>query len=634
MKQAILSYFGHDFSGFYSRYLPDLRHNKANCPFHDCDSRSLSVEPKSGLFNCHFPACAASGDVFTFYARKHDLNGDFPAVLRGIAADFDIANNGAKPDKPRKLVKRYAYQGPDGTDLFYKNRFEPKDFSLCRPNGESGYVSGMGDVEPVLYNLPAVIEADEVWIVEGEKDADNLNGIGFTATTNFDGAGKWRESYTEALRGKAVFIIPDNDDEGRKHAQKVARELQGRAKSIRLIALPGLPPKGDVSDFLQAIGDPDTAAERLSTMAEGAGEWAPPAEPEQPTPPADRARKDIRVINAGTWLETDPPPPDHILEDTLDAGDKMAILASSKLRKSFFFGQLAIALAAHPKFLGWIIPKNRRVLFCQFEIRDHHCHRRIRNMARAMGISAAHLGDRLMIINGRGLGLAGKDGLGKIMAAIGDFKPEVIMIDPLYKFSEGVENAAEDFKKLLNAFDELAEQTGAAIIYVHHDTKGSPGDKDIRDRGAGSNVLGRDYDACVTLTAHASDPDATVVEVLLRNYPPQAMFTIVWSCDEVPGGYRFNMAEDIMPFKRTSRTKPAPPVLSTYLPAAADVLVGKNKLEIGFFRSAFKEKTGLSDIRIRDFIAWATGDKNPPMRTLEERGKGIHRKWIFMSEAN
>jgi hypothetical protein len=356
-------------------------------------------------------------------------------------------------------------------------------------------------------------------------------------------------------------------------------------------------------------------------------------EPAQPNPPADRAR-DIRVINAGTWLETEPPPPDHILEDTLDAGDKMAILASSKLRKSFFFGQLAIALAAHPKFLGWIIPKNRRVLFCQFEIRDHHCHRRIRNMARAMGISAAHLGDRLMIINGRGLGLTGKEGLDKIMAAIGDFKPEVIMIDPLYKFSEGVENAAEDFKKLLNAFDELAEQTGAAIIYVHHDTKGSPGDKDIRDRGAGSNVLGRDYDACVTLTAHASDPDATVVEVLLRNYKPQSMFTIVWSCDEVPGGYRFNMAEDILPFKRTSRTKPAPLALSTYLSAAADVLVGKNKLEIGFFRSAFKEKTGLSDIRIRDFIAWATGDKNPPMRTLEERGKGIHRKWIFMSEAN
>jgi hypothetical protein len=137
----------------------------------------------------------------------------------------------------------------------------------------------MGGVEPVLYNLSAVLESDEVWIVEGEKDADNLNWIGFTATTNFDGAGKWRESYTEALRGKTVFIIPDNDDEGRKHAQKVARELQGKAKSIRLIEPPGLPTKGDVTDFLTSIGDPDTAAERLSIMAEGAGEWTQPADP-------------------------------------------------------------------------------------------------------------------------------------------------------------------------------------------------------------------------------------------------------------------------------------------------------------------------------------------------------------------
>ena len=278
MKEAILNHFGGDFTGFYSRYLPDLRRAKANCPFHDCDSKSFSVDTKTGLFNCHFPGCGASGDVFKFYARKHNLNGDFPAVLRGIAADFGIT--GKQPEKPGKLVKRYAYQGPDGADLYFKNRYEPKGFSLCRPNGEGGFISGMGGIEPVLYNLPAVIEADEVWIVEGEKDADNLAALGFTATTNFDGAGKWCESYSESLRGKSVFILPDNDDEGRKHAQKVAQEIQGKAKSIRLIELPGLPTKGDVSDFIAGQPDTDTAAERLSIMAEGAAEWTPPAEAE------------------------------------------------------------------------------------------------------------------------------------------------------------------------------------------------------------------------------------------------------------------------------------------------------------------------------------------------------------------
>jgi 5S rRNA maturation endonuclease (ribonuclease M5) len=284
-KQSILAHFGGDFTSFYTRYLPDLKGHKANCPFHDCDSKSLSVDTKTGLFNCHFPGCRASGDVFKFYALKHSLDGDFPAVLHGIAADFDISDNDARLQQstPKKFVKHYAYYDSDGKVLFYKNRYEPKGFSISRPNGEGGYISGLGAVEPVLYNMPEIIDADEVFVVEGEKDADNLNALGFTATTNFDGAGKWKDGYTDTLHGKKVFIIPDNDDEGRKHAQKVARELQGRAKSIRLIELPGLPPKGDVSDFIAGIGDTDTAAERLSIMAEGAAEWTPPAESEPET---------------------------------------------------------------------------------------------------------------------------------------------------------------------------------------------------------------------------------------------------------------------------------------------------------------------------------------------------------------
>ena len=65
----------------------------------------------------------------------------------------------------------------------------------------------------------------------------------------------------------------------------------------------------------------------------------------------------LRLINAADWLKSEPPEPDQILEDMVDAGDKLVIIASSKMRKSFFVGQLGIALTAHPKFLGWRIPK-------------------------------------------------------------------------------------------------------------------------------------------------------------------------------------------------------------------------------------------------------------------------------------
>jgi hypothetical protein len=298
-KQSILDHFGGDFTAFYAHYLPDLKGGKANCPFHDCDSRSLSVDSKTGLFNCHFTGCGASGDVFTFYQRKHDLNGDFPATLRGIASDFGISANGAIPERPEtsanpgkpvntcpaekkasgRIVKTYDYTDAEGKLLFQVCRMEPKDFRQRRPDGNGGWIWNMDGIERVLYRLPEVLKADEVWIVEGEKDADSLAALRFTATTNAGGAGKWVPSYSEALAGKRCVFIPDQDKAGEKHAAKVLPSIFGKAASVKVIELP-LGVK-DVSDFIQAQPDTDTAAERLSMMADGAAEWTPTAENEQ-----------------------------------------------------------------------------------------------------------------------------------------------------------------------------------------------------------------------------------------------------------------------------------------------------------------------------------------------------------------
>ena len=79
-------------------------------------------------------------------------------------------------------------------------------------------------------------------------------------------------------------------------------------------------------------------------------------------------------------------------------------------------------------------------------------------------------------------------------------------------------------KPILAVFDRVIRDTGAALLYVHHDAKGSAGDRNIRDRGAGSGVLARDYDCCITLTAHRNDKNAAVINTLLRNYAPQQPF--------------------------------------------------------------------------------------------------------------
>ena len=239
-----------------------------------------------------------------------------------------------------------------------------------------------------------------------------------------------------------------------------------------------------------------------------------------------RGKRRLRVVNAADWIETTPPPVDPILTETFDRGDKVAVIGQSKLRKSFFVLQLCMHLASGLEFLSWAVEKARRVLLIQMEVKEGHFHRRVKRMADNLGISRAFIEENFLIVNGRGQDLTLED-VGELAQ---EFGPDVVVFDPLYKLVDGDENSAQDMKPILAEFDRLAERTGAAVLYVHHDAKGVAGDRNIRDRGAGSGVIGRDYDCCITLTAQRDDPQAVVIEVLLRNYKPQDPFTIGW-CD-------------------------------------------------------------------------------------------------------
>src|SRR6202044_304078 len=107
------------------------------------------------------------------------------------------------------------------------------------------------------YHLPELLAADpakSVFIAEGEKDVDNLRNHRVVATTNAGGAGKWKPSYNEFFRDRHVVILQDNDDAGQQHAEAVADSLRGTAASVRVLLLPELPPKGDVSDWLSDGG--------------------------------------------------------------------------------------------------------------------------------------------------------------------------------------------------------------------------------------------------------------------------------------------------------------------------------------------------------------------------------------------
>jgi putative DNA primase/helicase len=186
---------------------------------------------------------------------------------------------------------------------------EPKGFSQRRPLGNGEFAWNLKGTTTVLYRLPELRAADPVeavWICEGEKDCDRLVSHKFVTTTNPMGAGKWRDRYADELGGRHVVVIPDNDGTGRDHAQQVARSLHGKAASVRLVELPGVPEKGDVTDFLDGGG----TVEQLRELAANAPEWMPtavgPAPSEMPAAPGLGVRDPNNPVAAGGCANESP----------------------------------------------------------------------------------------------------------------------------------------------------------------------------------------------------------------------------------------------------------------------------------------------------------------------------------------
>jgi len=170
----------------------------------------------------------------------------------------------------------YDYVSEHGEILYQVVRMPGHEFRQRRPNGAGGWVWNTRGLTRVLYRLPQLLTSEgTVYLVEGEKDADTLASIGLTATTS-GAANSWRADFARVLAGRDVIILPDNDDEGRKYASSAAKSLAGIARSVRTVELPGLPRKGDVSDWLADGGTRERLLE-LCASASTSDTAEPPA---------------------------------------------------------------------------------------------------------------------------------------------------------------------------------------------------------------------------------------------------------------------------------------------------------------------------------------------------------------------
>ena len=237
--------------------------HEARCPAHEDKTASLSVSKADGggdapegsvLLKCH-AGCTAAEVVSAMGLKLEDL---YP--------------EGSRKTKS-KIVATYDYCDEGGKLLFQVVRKEPKTFRQRKPqNGTNGppWTWSVKGVRKVPYHLPELLSKDgTVFIPEGEKDVDNLTAAGLLATCNAGGAGKWTADLSPHLRDREVVILPDNHKTGRDHGEDVARALVGIASSVKVVELPDLPHKGDVSDWLANGGN----VSELSTLVAAAPQW-------------------------------------------------------------------------------------------------------------------------------------------------------------------------------------------------------------------------------------------------------------------------------------------------------------------------------------------------------------------------
>ena len=210
----------------------------------------------------------------------------------GSSGKTKKGNGAAKPWSP--IIARYVYRLADGRPYLQVCRTAAKGFFQNKWNGQM-WVTGKPDGPKIPYRLPELLAAPltaKVHIAEGEKDTDALAKLGFTATTNSEGANAWTDDLNDYFKDRHVYIHEHNDEQGRKRVQQIARALEPIAASVRVIRLPGLKEHGDISDWLES----DPSGARLVKECESTPVWEPsttppPEEEKEETDPLTEPRK-------------------------------------------------------------------------------------------------------------------------------------------------------------------------------------------------------------------------------------------------------------------------------------------------------------------------------------------------------
>ena len=501
----------------------------ARCPCREDDQNpSLSVGVGNDgrvLLNCHRGVCN----------------------VEQICESMDLKVADLYPNKTTKkkleLTDTWSYYDADGALSFQKLRFIDdvgnKTFRQRRPDGVGGWEYNLNGVQKILYKLPEVLaainEQRDIWVVEGERDADTVCGTGRTATTMPGGAGKWLKEHTVSLRGaKRVIICADNDEVGQNHAWQVSAELEDAGIPTMVLHSPV---GKDVSDLIKAghqitelvklakPGELQLPDDQFSTIANNIIDIAQAdLSVEQKMMQARRlidvAQTDTVSNSVGrlaTWDsfidETDDDSYDWLVTNLLEREERVIVVAPEGVGKSMLARQVALCCAAgiHPFTLADIPPV--RTLYVDLENPERIIRRTSRKILKAAHFRSGRKDeiDAHLFSKPDGLNLLSTNDRVLLEQTIEMVEPDLICLGPLYKsfIDPGGRTSESIAIEIATYLDTIRTAYSSALWLEHHAPLGSGGSRDLRPFG--SAVWSRWPEFGLTLEQDATAPGEYVV---------------------------------------------------------------------------------------------------------------------------
>lgn len=626
------------------RMLPELAEaverspKHVQCPLgtHADENPSFRWDPKKQRFQCTCPE--GQTDVLGMLQMLRGM--DFGEAIERVAEELGYSNhrgNGvpaaaaertkAKEKPPAKvypdilgavkaatppgheLAGMWTYHADSGEVAGYVARYDGekgkkqvKPFAAAEPSGWA--CKGMPEPRP-LYRLPQIATADVVHVHEGEKCAEAVAQIGMEATTWVGGANAIGQSDWSVLAGKVVFLWPDNDDPGRRVMGDLEQLLTDQyGCRVIVVEIAGLPVKGDVFDWMEMQGDaaePETLREQLEEIAAEA----------DPRP---------KILSGIELLDSFPKLRRIVIEGLLREGEICNLIAKSKVGKSWSTYQLALSVAMGWQWLNRFDCVKGRVLIIDNELHRETLSYRIKTVADAMQVTRRQWGKQLDFLSLRGR-LCDIRQLGSLLEDQTGY--QLIVLDALYRtLPEGTsENDNAEMAAVYNLVDVVAEKTRAAMVLVHHATKGAQGEKDVTDVGSGAGSQARAADTHLILRPHEED-DCTVLDAAVRSFMPleplalRWVFPLLFPADGVDPTQLKRSQSGWRMSRDQANAKSRKQVLEL-------LLNGKT-----LTRSKIREKTGMGYDRCNKIIADLVDEGKLASRDVVVRGNETEEFWL------